>query len=80
MVGSAPDIAGKEKVNPVAAILSVAMMLLYSFNKPEEAKAIEEAVRRTIDEGVNTGDIGGNSTTKEVGDHVAKVLAKILSG
>ena len=80
MVGSAPDIAGQEKVNPVAAILSTAMMLLYSFNLPEEAKAIEEAVRRTIDDGINTGDIGGKSTTQQVGDHVAKVLSKILSG
>ncbi|MCJ1452397.1 3-isopropylmalate dehydrogenase [Mycoblastus sanguinarius] len=78
--GSAPDIAGQEKVNPVAAILSTAMMLLYSFNLPGEAKAIEESVRRTIDANVRTGDIGGKSTTKQVGDHVAQELAKILSG
>ncbi len=77
--GSAPDIAGQEKVNPVAAILSTAMMLQYSFNLPEEAKAIEEAVRRTIDDGVRTGDIGGKSSTKQVGDHVAKVLSEILA-
>ena len=56
------------------------MMLQYSFNLPEEAKAIEEAVRRTIDDGISTGDIGGKSTTKQVGDHVAQVLSKILSG
>ena len=80
MIGSAPDIAGQEKVNPVAAILSTAMMLQYSFNLPEEAKAIEEAVRRTIDDGISTGDLGGKSTTKQVGDHVAQVLSKILSG
>lgn len=80
MIGSAPDIAGQEKVNPVAAILSTAMMLQYSLNLPEEGKAIEEAVRRTIDDGINTGDIGGKSTTKQVGDHVAKVLSKILAG
>ena len=55
------------------------MMLLYSFDLPEESKAIEEAVRRTIDDKVNTGDIGGKSTTKQVGDHVAEVLSKILS-
>ncbi|KAK3174432.1 hypothetical protein OEA41_001678 [Lepraria neglecta] len=78
--GSAPDIAGKEKVNPVAAILSTAMMLLYSFNLPKEAEAIEEAVRKTIEDGVNTADIGGKSTTKQVGDHVAQVLSKTLSG
>ena len=79
MIGSAPDIAGQEKVNPVAAILSTAMMLQYSFNLPEEAKAIEEAVRRTIDDGISTGVIGGKSTTKQVGDHVAQVLSEILS-
>lgn len=56
------------------------MMLQYSFNQPEEAKAIEEAVRRTIDANVRTGDIGGKSTTKQVGDHVAQELCKILSG
>lgn len=55
------------------------MMLQYSFNLPEEAKAVEEAVRRTIDDGVRTTDLGGKSTTKQVGDHVATVLAKILS-
>ena len=71
---------GQEKVNPLAMILSTAMMLQYSFNQPEEAKAIEEAVRRTIDANVRTGDIGGKSTTKQVGDHVAQELSKILSG
>jgi len=79
MIGSAPDIAGQEKVNPVAMILSTAMMLQYSFDLPKEAKAIEEAVRQTIDDGVRTGDIGGKSTTKQVGDHVARILPKILS-
>lgn len=79
LVGSAPDIAGQEKVNPVAMILSTAMMLQYSFDLPEEAKAIQEAVRRTIDDGVRTGDIGGKSSTKQVGDHVAHILSKILS-
>ncbi|CAD6577903.1 MAG: 3-isopropylmalate dehydrogenase [Alectoria sarmentosa] len=78
--GSAPDIAGQKKVNPVAMILSTAMMLQYSFNQPEEARAIEEAVRRTIDANVRTGDIGGKSTTEQVGDHVAQELSKILSG
>ena len=63
----------------MAMILSTAMMLQYSFNQPEEAKAIEEAVRRTIDANVRTGDIGGKSTTKQVGDHVAQELSKILS-
>lgn len=55
------------------------MMLLYSFNLPEEAKAIEQAVRKTIESGVATKDIGGSQTTVEVGDRVAFELAKILS-
>lgn len=78
--GSAPDISGKGIVNPIAAILSVAMLLQYSLNLPAEAKAVEEAVRRTIDSGVRTGDIGGTASTNEVGDAVAKELTKVLSG
>lgn len=66
-------------MNPVAAILSTAMMLQYSLNLPEEAKAIEEAVKNTIENGVRTGDIGGESSTTEVGDATAKELEKILS-
>ncbi|MCJ1283150.1 3-isopropylmalate dehydrogenase [Xylographa opegraphella] len=77
--GSAPDISGKGIVNPVAAILSMAMLLQYSLALPAEAKAIEEAVRRTIDSGVCTADIRGKSTTSEVGDAIAKELATILS-
>ena len=78
-IGSAPDISGRGIVNPVAAILSVAMLLQYSLNLPAEAKAVEEAVRRTIDSGIRTGDIGGNSSTAEVGDGTARELEKILS-
>ena len=66
-------------MNPVAAILSTAMLLQYSLNLPDEAKAVEEAVRRTIESGVRTGDIGGTSSTVEVGDATAKELEKILS-
>ncbi len=78
-VGSAPDISGKGVVNPVAAILSTAMLLQYSLNLPKEAKAVEEAVQKTIDRGVRTKDIGGKASTSEVGDAVAHELAKILS-
>lgn len=77
--GSAPDISGKGIVNPVAAILSTAMLLQYSLNLPKEAKVVEEAVRRTIDSGVRTGDIGGKASTSEVGNAVAKELEKLLS-
>lgn len=65
-------------MNPVAMILSTAMMLQYSFNLPEEARAIEEAVKITIESGVRTKDIGGTAGTKEVGDRVAEELEKIL--
>ncbi|KAM5436275.1 3-isopropylmalate dehydrogenase [Microsporum ferrugineum] len=77
--GSAPDIAGKGIVNPVAMILSVAMMLQFSLNRPEEARVIETAVRNVIESGVKTGDIGGKATTKEVGDAVAAEVEKLLS-
>lgn len=78
-VGSAPDIAGKGIVNPVAAILSVAMMMQYSFGRAAEAQAIETAVRNVIEAGVRTGDIGGTASTKEVGDAVAVELEKLLN-
>ncbi|KAI4213906.1 MAG: hypothetical protein LQ351_003601 [Letrouitia transgressa] len=77
--GSAPDISGQGIVNPVAAILSTAMMLRYSLNLPEEAKALETAVQRTIESGFRTKDINGHSTTSDVGDATAVTLDKILS-
>lgn len=55
--GSAPDIAGQDKANPIATILSVAMMFRYSFNLPAEARAIEEAVDAVLNEGWRTADI-----------------------
>ena len=76
--GSAPDISGKGIVNPIAAILSVAMMLQYSLQLPDEAKLIEEAVRTTIDKGIRTKDIGGSASTVEVGDAVVKELETLL--
>jgi len=76
--GSAPDIAGKGIVNPVAAILSIAMMMQYSFGMFDEARIIEKAVSNVIEAGVRTGDIGGKATTVEVGDAVAAELEKLL--
>lgn len=76
--GSAPDISGLGIVNPIGTILSVGMMLRYSLGLPAEAKAVEEAVKRTIEDGVRTKDIGGSSSTKEVGDAVSEHLKKIL--
>ena len=55
--GSAPDIAGKDIANPVAAILSAAMMLRYSFDLAKEADAIEKAVADTLSDGLRTADI-----------------------
>lgn len=55
--GSAPDIAGQDKANPIATILSAAMMLRYSFNLEIEAQAIENAVTAVLDAGYRTGDI-----------------------
>ena len=59
--GSAPDIAGQDKANPIATILSAAMMLRFSFGLSDEADAIERAVDKVLDEGFRTADItGGN--------------------
>jgi 3-isopropylmalate dehydrogenase len=55
--GSAPDIAGQNKANPLATILSVAMMLRHSLGMPEEADAVERAVETTLSQGLRTGDI-----------------------
>lgn len=61
--GSAPDIAGQDKANPIATILSVAMMFRYSFRLPEEAEAIERAVDAVLDAGWRTADIARPGVT-----------------
>ncbi|KAK3704988.1 3-isopropylmalate dehydrogenase [Vermiconidia calcicola] len=76
--GSAPDISGKGIVNPVAMLLSVAMMLKYSLEQQELASKVEHAVKAVIDNGIRTADIGGSAKTSEVGDAVAAELEKIL--
>lgn len=58
--GSAPDIAGKNLANPLATILSAAMLLRYDFKLEKEAKSIEDAVQAVLNEGWRTGDIAGN--------------------
>lgn len=58
--GSAPDIAGKDLANPLATILSAAMLLRYSFGLEKEAKSIEDAVQAVLDAGWRTGDIAGD--------------------
>ena len=73
--GSAPDIAGQNKANPIATILSVAMMLRYSFDMPKEADAIENAVNVVLEEGYRTGDIMSEGmkavTCSEMGDLIS---------
>ncbi|RSL61268.1 3-isopropylmalate dehydrogenase [Fusarium duplospermum] len=75
---SAPDILGKGIVNPIDTILSVAMLLRYSLNLPEETKAVEEAVHAALDGGLRAKDLGDNTNTKEVGDAVVKEITRIL--
>jgi len=76
--GSAPDIAGQDKANPIATILSVAMLLRYSLNLYYEADAIEKAVVSVLDKGYRTGDIASAGTTvvgtKEMGRIIREEL------
>ncbi|MFT5690712.1 MAG: 3-isopropylmalate dehydrogenase [Oceanicoccus sp.] len=76
--GSAPDIAGENKANPLAMILSAAMMLRYSLNAVEAANAIEKAVGDVLDQGLRTEDIYSDGTqrvgTNAMGDAVASAL------
>ncbi len=74
--GSAPDIAGKGVANPIAQILSAAMMLKYTFGRQKEAGKIESAVLSALEEGCRTGDIMGDGMRKvgceEMGDMISK--------
>ena len=75
--GSAPDIAGTGKANPIATILSAAMMLRYSFNLTAEADAIEKAVDEVLEAGLRTADLVGDSdvkplSTDEMTDEIIK--------
>ena len=80
MHGSAPDIAGKDIANPLAAILSAAMMLRHSFERADLAEAIERAVRAALAEGYRTADLaspGGRSIgTRAMGDAVVEALSR----
>ena len=75
--GSAPDIAGQGKANPVAAILSLAMLLRHSLGREMEAGQIERAVANTLTSDVRGGDLGGTATTQEIGDAVVENLKSI---
>ncbi len=69
--GSAPDIAGEGKANPLAMILSAAWMLRLSFGLSEEADAIDAAVSAALEAGQTTGDLGGSLSTAQVGEWIA---------
>lgn len=76
--GSAPDIAGQDKANPIATILSAAMMLRFSLDMDKEVDAVEAAVQKVLTEGCRTGDIMSEGCklvgTKEMGDLIAAAL------
>jgi len=77
--GSAPDIAGQGKANPIACILSFAMALRYSFDKGDEATRLENAVEQVLAEGKRTADLLGEDgaqpvSTSEMGDAVIAAL------
>lgn len=78
--GSAPDIAGKGIANPIGTILSAAMLLRYSLGLEKQAKIIEDAVRKVLDDGqlggfgLRTADLGGQVKTTEIGDKIVEVI------
>ena len=76
--GSAPDIAGQNKANPIATILSAAMLLRYSLNLDKEADAVEAAVQKVLTDEYRTGDIMSEGCkkvgTKEMGDLIAAAV------
>ena len=77
--GSAPDIAGKNIANPIAQILSLALLLRYSLDANDAADAIENAINRALEEGVRTGDLARGTaavSTDEMGDIIARYVAE----
>jgi len=79
--GSAPDIAGRNRANPIAAIASAALMLRHSFRMENEAKAIETAIEKVLKRGHRTPDLPGKSrpvTTSRMGDLIAEATQKVL--
>ncbi len=79
--GSAPDIAGKNLANPIATILSLAMMMRYSFNMTKEADLIENAIKQVLAQGMRTGDIMQEGCkqlgTSEMGDAILGIIKKL---
>jgi 3-isopropylmalate dehydrogenase len=81
--GSAPDIAGKGVANPLATILSAAMMLRFSLNQPQAADRIESAVKHVLAQGLRTADIYSTGTTRvgtrDMGDAVVAAITQTKS-
>ena len=75
--GSAPDIAGQNKANPIATILSAAMMLRYAFDLGAEADAIEAAVDRVLNKGLRTADLGGGEASLGCTEMTDAILAEL---
>jgi 3-isopropylmalate dehydrogenase len=81
--GSAPDIAGQDKANPLAAVLSAAMLLRYSLKREAEARTIEEAVSKVLDSGLRCGDIASGDPrerlvgTADMGEAVVKAIREV---
>ncbi len=79
--GSAPDIAGQNKANPIATIMSLAMMFRYSFGYVKEADIIEKAIENILNKGLRTGDINNlaskSISCSEMGDQILKEIAKL---
>ena len=76
--GSAPDIAGKDMANPIATVLSAAMMMRFSFNMEEAATAIEEAVETVLNRGLRTPDIHQPGTEKVTCSEMGSAIAEVL--
>ena len=76
--GSAPDIAGQGLANPMAMILSLAMMFRFSLDKAKEADIIENAVKEVLNQGILTPDLGGKANTKEIGEAIFAACSKVF--
>jgi 3-isopropylmalate dehydrogenase len=81
--GSAPDIAGQGIANPIACLMSFAMLLRYSFDLGEEADRLERAIAAVLDQGYRTADIAGDGgtrvSTSGMGDAILKELDRSLA-
>ncbi|GAW92558.1 3-isopropylmalate dehydrogenase [Calderihabitans maritimus] len=78
--GSAPDIAGQKKANPIATILSAAMMLKYSFHMPEAADSVSQAVSAVLEKGYRTPDIMEDGKTPVNTEEMGELIRKHIIG